>query len=444
MKHRVVFSSACLPSQKRFYDCTAQRKGFSGPIGSGKTHALVGQALRMCSINRGRTGLLGAPTFPMLRDVTLRTLLEELEERRIPYKFHKQEMAFTLTRLGSRILLRSLKDFERLRGTNLAWFGIDEMSFAEEAAFQRLEGRLRDPHATQLCGFGVWTPNGFDWVYERFIGPDKKDGHEAILAAPGENIAVLSKNPDFYERLKASYDERFFRQEVLGEYLDQNSGAVYHAWDEKRHEEALRFNPSVPLSLCMDFNIDPMAWILAQQVSGKVYALDELTVRSATTLEMCERLVERLTQPGGYLEQWKKVNGRPLDLQMYGDAAGEHGSTAGKSDYALVKEFFRAKPEFRLYWNVLASNPPIRDRVASVNGMLMTAAGQQRCWIDAKCKRLRVDFRRCVWDKRDPGHKVDKDTMHENMTLTHHSDAFGYLIYKEHRLAGFQRENAYR
>jgi len=441
---RVVFTSHVLPSQRRFYDSRSRFVGFSGPIGSGKTYALVGKALRMAAINRGRTGLLGAPTFPMLRDVTLRTLLDELEDRRIPYTFHKQEMAITLKRLGSRILMRSLKDYERLRGTNLAWFGVDELSFTDEAAWLRLEGRLRDPLATELCGFGVWTPNGFDFVYERFIGPEKKPGYDAILAAPGENIAVLSKNPDFYDRLKASYDERFFRQEVLGEYLDMHSGAVYYSWDEKRHEQDLKFNPAVPLSLCMDFNIDPMCWVLTQHYGGNVFVLDEQIIRGATTIDACQRFTATLEEPGGYLDQWRKVNGRPLDIQMYGDAAGEHGSTSGRADYALIKDYFRAKPAYKLYWNILAANPLVRDRVTSVNAMMQSAAGLQRMWIDKKCKRLRIDFRRCIWDKKDPGHTIDKDTTHDNMTLSHPSDALGYLIWKEYRVQGFQRENSYR
>ena len=36
-------------------------------------------------------------------------------------------------------------EFERLRGTNLAWFGLDELTYTPEEAWLRLEGRLRDP-----------------------------------------------------------------------------------------------------------------------------------------------------------------------------------------------------------------------------------------------------------------------------------------------------------
>jgi hypothetical protein len=52
-----------LPSQQRFHDSTARFKGFSGPIGSGKSQALCHEALKLSYLNAGRTGLIGAPTY---------------------------------------------------------------------------------------------------------------------------------------------------------------------------------------------------------------------------------------------------------------------------------------------------------------------------------------------------------------------------------------------
>ena len=72
-----------LPSQAKFHRMRSTYKGFSGPVGSGKTEALVMEAIRMASLNSGRTGLLCAPTHRMLRDVTLAALKSKLEEHRI-------------------------------------------------------------------------------------------------------------------------------------------------------------------------------------------------------------------------------------------------------------------------------------------------------------------------------------------------------------------------
>ncbi|MDP8990578.1 MAG: hypothetical protein M3N41_10935 [Acidobacteriota bacterium] len=154
-----------LPSQRRFHDSRARFKGFSGPIGSGKSQALCQEALRLTYLNPGRTGLLGAPTFPMLRDATQAALLEILERNRIPHEWNRAENFLVLRETGSRILFRAVEEFQRLRGSNLAWFGLDELTYAPQQAWLRLEGRLRDPRAKRLCGFAVWTPKGYDWVY---------------------------------------------------------------------------------------------------------------------------------------------------------------------------------------------------------------------------------------------------------------------------------------
>jgi hypothetical protein len=158
-----------LPSQKLFHSSRARFKGFSGPIGSGKSQALCHEAIRMSYLNPGRMGLVGAPTFPMLRDATQAALLEILALNQIPFEHNKAENVITMRDTKSRMIFRSVDEFERLRGTNLAWFGLDELTYAPEGAWLRLEGRLRDPKAKRLCGFAVWTPKGFDWVYRRFF-----------------------------------------------------------------------------------------------------------------------------------------------------------------------------------------------------------------------------------------------------------------------------------
>src|SRR5581483_5772849 len=156
--------------------------------------------------------------YPMLRDATLSSLFEILNLNRIPYEFNKAENVLTLKEVRSRIMVRSLDDFERLRGTNLAWFGVDELTYTTEEAWLRLEGRLRDPKATRLCGFAVWTPKGYDWVYERFVA-ERVEGYDVVMAQPFENRHLLDRVPDYYERLKSSYDARFYQQEALGQYL---------------------------------------------------------------------------------------------------------------------------------------------------------------------------------------------------------------------------------
>src|SRR5690348_14805013 len=80
-----------LPSQEKFHASTARFKGFSGPIGSGKSQALCQEAIKLSYLNPGRTGLIGAPTYPMLRDATVAALIEALERNRIPHDVNRAE-----------------------------------------------------------------------------------------------------------------------------------------------------------------------------------------------------------------------------------------------------------------------------------------------------------------------------------------------------------------
>ena len=97
----------------------------------------------MSYLNPGRTGLVGAPTYPMLRDATVAALLEALEENKIPHEVNRAENYLVMRETKSKILFRAVEEFERLRGSNLAWFGVDELTYTSEGAWVRLEGRLR-------------------------------------------------------------------------------------------------------------------------------------------------------------------------------------------------------------------------------------------------------------------------------------------------------------
>src|SRR6476646_10941835 len=80
-----------LPSQREFVECEARCKGFSGPVGSGKSMALCFTALRLATENPGCQGLLGAPTYRMMRDVTQAAFLRLLDENNVPYDFSKSD-----------------------------------------------------------------------------------------------------------------------------------------------------------------------------------------------------------------------------------------------------------------------------------------------------------------------------------------------------------------
>jgi len=403
-----------LPSQRKFHDSSARFKGFSGPIGSGKSQALCQEAIRLSYLNPGRQGLIGAPTYPMLRDATLTSFLEVLGASHIPYDLNKAESVLVMKDTGSRIYFRAVDDFERLRGTNLAWFGLDELTYTSEESWLRLEGRLRDPRARRLCGFGVWTPKGFDWVYKRFIR-DHVAGYEVVLAKPYENRYVLDTVPDFYDRLKESYDPRFFEQEVLGEYLNVQAGLVYQVFKRSRNVVPVKIDASLPLFWALDFNVDPMCSIVAQKAGNEVRVLDEIVLSRASTHDACEEFNSRYPN-------------HQAGLVIYGDASGQKLQTAGTTDYLMIREYIRRSAYKNVKFKVPASNPSVRDRIALVNSKLLSASEEVNLFVHPKCKGLIADFEEITY--KPDSTVIDKD---KDLKRTHLSDALGYLMWQECR-----------
>ncbi len=427
-------------SQRRFHRADAKYRGFSGPVGSGKSLALAYEAIKLGYVNGGLMGLIGAPTYRMLRDATLPLLIEALEENTLPYTLNKSSMQLTLEDVGSPILLRSLDDPEHLRGSNLAWFGVDELTYCTHDAWIPLQARMREAKATDLRGFAVWTPRGFDWVYRDFIGPKKKSQNEAAIAVPGENVGV-GVAADYYAGLRESYSEKFYRQEVLGEYLDMFSGRVYFAFDQTHNVTDLSYVSRQPLFLACDFNITPMAWVIGQRVTTetgveKIHVLKEVVLRDASIDDAAQFAIDRLRE---LIPDWEGN----VNLEIYGDPAGNArvrsaAIGAARSDWEAVKRNLRRVPWLKPSYRVANAHPPVKDRVEAVNRLCCDATSDgvsRRLFVDHSCEGLIEDLNRVSW-KSDSHGNMAAVLNKSNPDLTHLSDALGYAV---HRLYGAGR-----
>ena len=425
-----------LPSQLDFHrDLTTRFKGYSGPIGSGKSLALAYEAILLSRLNPGLLGLIGAPTYPMLRDSTQRTFFEVLDNEQIAYTFHKQENKLRFSATGSEVIFRTLENPERLRGPNLAWFAIDELTYAREDAWTRMMGRLRHPQATRLCGCAVWTPKGYDWVYRLFIEQQDPD-YRLVQAKARENIHLPS---DFYDRLKGSYSTNFYRQEVLGEYLDLLGGSAYHAFSEKNIAPT-RYRDDLPICWALDFNVDPLCSVIFQieenwDASGRkkrktLRVVDEIILKDSNTLEATEAFLHRIAEPD-------PDTGTPVrEIRVYGDASGNSRTTkSARTDYELIRRAFQQHPEYRLEMRTNTSNPVVRDRVNLMNAVLCSATGERHAFIDPRCRELIKDLRQVRWRRDNAGNPMG-DLDKSDPQRTHTSDALSYCVAREFDLRG--------
>jgi hypothetical protein len=372
----------------------------------------------MSYLNPGRTGLLGAPTYPMLRDATMTTLFEILESNQLSYEHSKGENILTMKDTRSRILFRPVEDFERLRGTNLAWFGLDELTYTPQEAWSRMVARMRDPQAKVLGGFAVWTPKGFDWVHRTFIAEPRTKEYAVIEAQPRENKFLLQNFPGYYDNLQSCYDERFFRQEVLGEYLNMTGGKVYTAFSRDRNVSKLELNPQLPLQWSLDFNVDPLCSVVMQMDGETAKVIDEIVLRHASTQQACEEFVNRYGR-------------HRARVQVLGDASGHQQRTTGNTDYKIIEEYLRAYTNLEVEYLARRSNPSVRERVVMVNRLLRSASGVTKVVVDEKCEELLKDFEQVAF--KEDTFTIDKD---RDRMRTHISDALGYVLWEKFEPVG--------
>jgi hypothetical protein len=206
------------PVQRAFVDATARFSFYVGGVGAGKTFAGAVRAIRRAQAHQGSLGLVGAPTYPMLRDVTERTFFELLPPELLE-RYNKSQHHLRLTN-GSEVLFRSLDAPDRVRGLNLAWFWIDEAPLCGHYAWKVLKGRLRQ-RGFEPAGWATGTPQGRDGFARDFeLAPLPR--HQLFRASTRANLANLP--PGYIDDL--GYTGAFADQEIEGLFI-AFAGLVY-------------------------------------------------------------------------------------------------------------------------------------------------------------------------------------------------------------------------
>ncbi len=377
-----------LPHQMRFCTSRAKFVWLCGGVGAGKSYSLAHYIINRMLTNPETVGLICAATYSQLRDSILTELFRQLDLLGLRYNYSTLTGFIELHANGCRVKTFSLENFEVLRGIEVGWIAIDEGCLAKEEAYKVAIGRLRCRKSKALECRIVSTPRGFDYLYDRFCG-DKLQGNHEFIHATGYDNPYL---PDGYlDSLKADYDPRMYRQEVLAEFVSSAEGNVYYAFDRREHVRRIDQDKSLAVWTGMDFNVNPMTAVLANVVNGTLYVFDEIWLPHSNTYAMKDRLKKE--QAG-------------QNVKIVPDATGSAKKTSSvKSDHEILRgagfDVMRSR-----------SNPPTEDRYNTVNGRLK----ENRIVISDKCTKLIRDLERVT-------HEDNADY------LTHISDALGYLAW---------------
>lgn len=342
-----------------------------------------------------------APTYNMARGIMWVDLLDSIPREWI-HKINETRLEITLVN-KTRIELKGADKPDTLRGRGIHHLVIDEaQDIREETWTQVLRPTLASTLGDALI---IGTPKAFNWLYDLYMRGQKESNRIKNLWWSWQFPTITSPFIPVaeIEAAKADLDEKSFRQEFEASF-ETMSGRVYHAFDRKVHLGDYKFNPTLPIWIGQDFNIDPMSSVIMQpQPNGEIWIIDECVIFGSNTEETAEELSRRY---------WRYQRG----LTFYPDPAGANRAhTRGESDLDILRDAGFKRMKYR------RKHPKIADRVNAVNRMFKSANGTIRIRVDRECKHTIDSLEKTIYKKHT--REVDK-----SLNVEHSADALGYCI----------------
>lgn len=388
--------------QNEFHESTASNVLLSTGYGGGKTYSLVMKMLRLMNINRGVPGGLLCPNLKMFRRDVLPTIKQICRENNIPYKYRRmdQELIFPITRTKV-MIFHSEDDGESIKGPNLGWGVINEVTLCTRGAFDAFLSRMRvkETALPQIAMSG--TPEGFNWVYDDFVSTARPDT-QVIYGDMRDNKFVLS---GYADRLWNTFDEKSREMYVSGKFVNLTGMSALHAFNRAKHCTKVERDERLPVWVGVDFNVDPMAasfWNPVPVGDGKIKlrGFGELKLRNADTAHLCRAIQEKL--------------GGTNNVVIFPDPAGKARQTRSHhSDIMILED--HGFTDLR-YKSRISS---VRDAVNASNGMI----DRDLIELDAsKMPETVKDFEQVSW--KNGVFEFDKS----NRDRTHWLDGFKNMV----------------
>lgn len=216
-----------LPKQKVFHESTALFTGYVGGLGSGKTLAGAMKLIKYMLEYPGSEVMVVAPNFPTMRKSTMRTFFQKLPTELIQ-NYNKSNHELELLNESTAYFASADKP-DSLRGPNLSAWWYDEASSGTHYSFELLIGRLRVGKPQAII---TGTPKGFNWVYDIFANPKKKEPESFLVTSSTRENPYLA--PGYLSMLERNYSGSFARQEIDGLFVGFE-GLVYSAFNPQVH-----------------------------------------------------------------------------------------------------------------------------------------------------------------------------------------------------------------
>lgn len=241
---------------------------------------------------------------------------------------------------------------------------------------------------------------------------EEKPTTVTVKGSSYENRANLA--PEWFSETLSAYEgTRLGRQEIHGERLDDVEGRVYSSYSDAAYPlgnvDGSVEDTGAEILVGQDFNVNPMASVIAVRVGDECHVLDSLEVPVSNTEQVVEEIRRR------YPKRRIVVCPDPAGKQRRTSAA------VGQTDYTIIRSFgFEVRAP--------SAAPVVVDRENNANAMYLQAA-RRRVRVHPRAKALRKGLKNLTY-------KEGTSIRDKASGFDHICDAMDYLLWQEFNVLG--------
>lgn len=346
-----------------------------------------------------------APTYTQAKRILWRSLKYQLPNEYV-LAVNESELTIELVN-GSIIQLLGADNPQSLRGPGPDFAVFDEFRWmSPDVWYEVIQPAMANSEGGALF---ISSPDGMNWAYDLWLkGQDTDPLWRSFQSTTLEGGWVRKAE---IERARGDLDARLFRQEYEASF-EAMHGRVYanfhRAAFPQGNLDAAVADAGGELLIGQDFNVNPMATIIAQRVADECHVLDALEIPTSNTEELATELKHRY--PGRRIVVCPDPSGR----------ARKTSAAVGITDFTILERAgFEVRADSRA--------PLVVDRVNVVQSMLQSADGRRRLRIHPRATKLVRALDGLTYKEHTS--QPDKST-----GLDHITDALGYLCWQEFNL----------
>lgn len=406
---------------------------YGGAIRGAKSYWGCMEIITLCFLYPKSRWLILRESLPTLRRTLLVTFQSEFLDKGLGdyvSEFNQQTLTLTWNNGSQMVFMAESfdtdKELNRFKGLEINGAFLDEANELQEVTFDKVIERSGSWFGSKGCPTKIlMTANpSNNWLKERIYNKWKEGTlPKGIAYIP----AKITDNPhipkEYLEGLKMlpRYQYEVF---VEGNWDIQLKvgGEFYKCFELDAHVKAgLRYDPTLPLHISWDDNVNPYLPLGIFQIHGKeAWMIDEIAGVSPgnTVKAVCNEFI-------------RKYPNHMAGVFVYGDATAKKEDTKmekGHNFYRLVQDYLKDyKPSLR----VLSSNPSVVMRGNFINTVLEKNIYDLRICISENCRFAINDFillKEAADGTKNKEMDTDPKTKVRYQKYGHFTDLFDYFF----------------